>query len=353
MSEFVDGRSIENGIPAQGNTGGIRVRGARRTFGALAAVDHIDLDAPPGAVTALVGPAGSGKTTLLLMLATLVGPDSGEIRVAGHDPVRSPGQVRARMGWMPDSFGAYETLTAREVLEFVAAAYRFSRTDRAARAGELLELVRLSEYADRPVQVLSRGQKQRLGLARAIVHRPRVLLLDEPTAGLDAPSRGELARLLRDLAADGHTILLTARAPGEVAGIADRVVLVAAGRTVATDAVAQLAVAQFAVETPVEPARPWRIRALESDTLLAVLRSYGIHHCASVATGVQVMLRGDAEAADLVGALVRDGVRVVALEADPASAVLTASDVRPGVIAGNVAHDGGVPITEHHQVHGA
>jgi hypothetical protein len=107
--------------------------------------------------------------------------------------------------------------------------------------------------------------------------------------------------------------------------------------------------AEFAVELPAELARPWRIRALESDALLAVLRSYGIHHCASEATGVQVMLRGDAEAADLVGALVRDGVRVVALE----PAAVTPGDVRPGVIAGNVAHDGLTPVTEHRQFYGA
>ncbi len=346
MSEFV---SEQRSIPAQGTAGtsyGIRVRGARRTFGALAAVDSIDLDAPPGAVTALVGPAGSGKTTLLMMLATLVGPDSGEIRVAGYDPVRSPGQVRARMGWMPDSFGPYETLTARQVLEFAASAYRFSRLDRASRAAELLARVRLSEYADRPVQVLTRGQKQRLGLARAIVHRPQVLLLDEPTAGLDGLSRGELARLLRELAADGLTILLTARTPAEVAGIADRFVLVAAGRTVALHETGGAVVAEF--DEAVE-ATPWRIRALDSDALLAALRAYGIHHCASEATGIQVLLRGDPDAADLIGALVRDGVRVVALE----PAEITPGDARPGVIAGFAASDGPAFVTQHQRGHRA
>jgi ABC-2 type transport system ATP-binding protein len=326
---------------------GIRVRAARRTFGAFAAIDRVDLDAPPGAVTALVGPAGAGKTTLLLMLATLLGPDSGQFRVAGYDPVRSPGQVRARMGWMPDSFGAYETLTAREVLEFVAAAYRFSRADRAARATELLARVRLSEYADRPVHVLSPGQKQRLGLARAIVHRPTVLLVDEPTAGLDVPNRGELARLLRALAADGATVLITAKTPADVAGVADRIVLMAAGRTLSAHAIAELA-----PQPPVAPAAPWRIRAQKTDLLLGALNAYGIHHCASETTGVQIMLRGDDEAADLIAALVRDGVRVVALEPiESVTRVMTAGDVRPGLIAGFVAHDGLVPVTRSHRGH--
>jgi ABC-2 type transport system ATP-binding protein len=292
-----------------GSGAGVRVRGARRTFGAFAAIDQVDLDAPPGAVTALVGPSGAGKTTLLLMLATLLGPDSGEFRVAGYDPFRSPGQVRARMGWMPDSLGAYETLTVREVLEFAAAAYRFSHEDRSARAAELLARVRLSEYADRRVQVLSPGQKQRLGLARAIVHRPTVVLVDEPTAGMDAPNRGELARLLRELAADGATVLITARTSADVAGIADRVVLMSAGRTLSTHCVPE-----DAGEPAERPETPWRIRALDTGLLLGALNAYGIHHCASEVTGIQILLRGDDDAADLVAALVRDGVRVTALE---------------------------------------
>lgn len=305
MDAFAEGQVS---IPAQGAPPpGIRVRGLRRTFGAVTAVDDVDLDAPPGAVTAVVGPVGSGRTTLLMMLATLVRPDSGEIRVAGYDPVRAPGQVRARMGWMPDSFGAYETLTAREVLEFVAGAYRFSRLDRAARATELLEWARLAPYADQPVQVLSRIQKQRLGLARAIVHRPVVLLLDEPTTGLDGPSRAEMVRLLRELATGGAAVLLTARTAAEVGDLADRVVGLDAGR-------AAVLAPEPVPEAPApEPAAPWQIRALEPERLLAALRNYGLHHCVSEATGLQVMLRGDAEAADLVATLVHDGVQVVAL----------------------------------------
>lgn len=311
MDAFAEGQVS---IPAQGALPpGIRVRGLRRTFGALTAVDDVDLDAPPGAVTALVGSPGSGRTTLLMVLATLVRPDSGEIRVAGYDPVRAPGQVRARMGWMPDSFGAYETLTAREVLEFVAGAYRFSRLDRTARATELLEWARLAPYADQPVQVLSRIQKQRLGLARAIVHRPTVLLLDEPTTGLDGPGRAEMVRLLRELAADGAAVLLSARTPEEVVGLADRTVALEAGRAVPLDAPRPV------VEPAAEPAAAWQLRALEAEGLLAALRSYGLHHCVSEATGVQVMLRGDAEAADLVATLVHDGVRVVAVH--PAASV--------------------------------
>jgi ABC-2 type transport system ATP-binding protein len=326
------GSAVEQDSFSGPGDAGIRVRGARRTFGAFAAIDRVDLDAPPGAVTALVGPSGAGKTTLLMMLATLLRPDSGEIRVAGHDPFRSPGQVRARMGWMPDSLGAYERLTTREVLEFAAAAYRFSPADRAARAAELLARVRLSEYADRPVQVLSRGQKQRLGLARAIVHRPAVVLVDEPTAGLDAPNRGELARLLRELATDGAAVLITARTSADVAGIADRVVLMSAGRTLSPQPAAEVA-----DPTAERPERPWRIRALDTGLLLGALNAYGMHHCASEVTGVQILLRGDDDAADLIAALVRDGVRVTELEP-----IRSGSPLLPSPHPGGVeAHRGG------------
>lgn len=286
--------------------GGIEVRGVRRTFGTVVAVDHMDLAAPPGAITALVGPNGAGKTTLMLMLATLLSPDSGEIQIAGHDPVRAPGQVRARMGWMPDSFGSYETLTAREVLEFVAAAYRLSRPARAARASELLERIHLIEFADRPVHVLSRGQKQRLGLARAIVHRPSVLLLDEPASGLDPRSRVDLRVLLRDLAADGAAILVSSHILAELEEMADNVVFVSGGRTASSHRVSDLRAGS-------DTATPWRVRALEPDRLLAALTALGIVHSEPDAAGIQVMLRGDHEAADLLAALIRDGVRVATL----------------------------------------
>ena len=136
--------------------GGIEVSGVRRAFGSVLAVDHIDLQARAGEVTALVGPNGAGKTTLLLMLATLLAPDSGSISIAGIDPMTSPHKVWARMGWMPDGFGTWDALTVREVLETVGAAYRIAPAAAHARAAELLELVHLSDLADRPARC-SRG----------------------------------------------------------------------------------------------------------------------------------------------------------------------------------------------------
>jgi ABC-2 type transport system ATP-binding protein len=142
-------------------------------------------------------------------LATLLRPDEGHVRVAGFDPVTDPVTVRARIGWMPDVFGVYDQLTVREYLAFFADAYLLGRARAGERLATLLAQVHLEEYADRPVQVLSRGQKQRLALARALAHEPRVLLLDEPASGLDPRSRVELRDLLRGLAAKGVAVLVS------------------------------------------------------------------------------------------------------------------------------------------------
>ncbi len=283
---------------------GVEASGVRRTFGEIVAVADIDLVVPPGEVTALVGPNGAGKTTLLLVLATLLKPDQGRISVAGHDPVADPIAVRARTGWMPDTFGTYDTLTAREALEFAAAAYRIPAGRRADRASELLALVHLSEYLDRPVHVLSRGQKQRLGLARALVHDPSVLLLDEPAAGLDPRSRIELRGLLRRLAADGKAVLVSSHVLAELESTADRVVFVDRGRSVSAQALAEL---------PRAERRPWRLRALDADALLTSLDRRRVEHGPAERSGIEVLLPDDEAAAELLTALVRDGVPVVTL----------------------------------------
>jgi ABC-2 type transport system ATP-binding protein len=302
----------ESAPPGDAAVRGIVARGVRRTFGPVVAVDRMDLDVPAGQVTALIGPNGAGKTTLLLVLATLLVPDAGDVRVAGHDPVRDPVGVRAVCGWMPDAFGTWESLTAYEVLATVADAYRVPRATVRDRIGELLALVHLEEFAHRPTQVLSRGQKQRLGLARALVHDPQVLLLDEPASGLDPRSRIELRGIVRDLAARGKAVLVSSHVLAELDEMADRAVFVAGGRTVAVETVSP---AQTAVVR-----RDWKIRALDDAPLLAALDARGTEHSAPDRDGVTVRLGSDAEAAELLAELVRAGVPVVACH--PAGGVL-------------------------------
>jgi ABC-2 type transport system ATP-binding protein len=285
---------------------GVVASGVRRSFGPVEAVRGIDLTANPGEITALVGPNGAGKTTLLLVLATLLVPDAGDVRVAGFDPVTETEEVRARMGWAPDFFGLYDNLTAREYLEFVGEAYRLGRAQSRRRALDLLELARLPEYADRPVHTMSRGQKQRLGLTRALVHDPEVLLLDEPASGLDPRSRVELRDLLRSLARSGTAVVVSSHVLGDLEELADRVVFVDRGATVGEHRLAQLPVAATA--------RPWRLRALDPDALLAALDRLGLDHEPPTPAGVDVRLGGDEAAADLLAGLVRDGVPVVSCQ---------------------------------------
>ncbi|QCB92465.1 ABC transporter ATP-binding protein [Cellulomonas shaoxiangyii] len=287
--------------PAPAPTPGIDVRGLRRAFGSVQALDGVDLVARAGAVTALVGPNGSGKTTLLLVLAGLLVPDTGEVRIAGVDPVTQSRAARAVTGWMPDAFGTWDSLTAREVLTTFAQAYRVPPAAITGRVEELLATVHLSEYADRPAAVLSRGQKQRLGLARALVHDPQVLLLDEPASGLDPRSRVDLRVLLRRLADQGRTVLVSSHVLSELEEMADDAVFLSRGRTVAGHVADGAAAAR----------RTWRLRALDRAPLVAWLDASGTVWRADDDGGALVELDGDAAAAALVRDAVTAGVPVV------------------------------------------
>ncbi|MFS0703897.1 ABC transporter ATP-binding protein [Cellulomonas sp. 179-A 9B4 NHS] len=296
-----DGTAGPHGTAAPVAAHGIEVCGLRRAFGTVQALDGVDLVARTGAVTALVGPNGSGKTTLLLVLAGLLVPDGGEVRVAGADPVTQSAAARARTGWMPDAFGTWDSLTAREVLTTFADAYRVPRATVPGRVEELLATVHLSEYADRPAAVLSRGQKQRLGLARALVHDPQVLLLDEPASGLDPRSRVDLRVLLRRLADEGRTVLVSSHVLSELEEMADDAVFLSRGRTVAGHVADDATAAR----------RTWRVRALDRAPLVAWLDGTGVPWRADDDGGVLLDLDGDAAAAALVRDAVTAGVPVV------------------------------------------
>jgi len=294
----------QRGVVAPLDTPGVVVTDVWRFFGDFPALAGMSFTAPYGQVTALVGPNGAGKTTLLLILASLLKPNRGRAVVAGCDPTVDPAGVRANTGWMPDAFGVYDQLTVREYLQFFGRAYNLDRATVDTRARELLDLVHLAEFTDRPVHVLSRGQKQRLALTRALVHRPRVLLLDEPASGLDPRSRVELRDILRDLAAQGAAVLVSSHILTELEEIADRVVLVAGGRTVGEFAMADLRE---------QAVRPYRVRALDRAPLVSALQDKGIEH-STVNGAVELAQLTSAQAADALAGLVTAGVRVVAFE---------------------------------------
>ncbi|MGB3697517.1 MAG: ABC transporter ATP-binding protein [Gordonia sp. (in: high G+C Gram-positive bacteria)] len=203
--------------------------GLARAFGRHRAVEHADLSLRAGTITGLVGPNGAGKTTLLLMLAGLLQPDRGTIVCDGV--AADHRRLRGEVGWMPDTFGTWESLTPREILVAFARLYGIARSDADARARDLLAQVHLAEFTDHPASGLSRGQKQRLGLARALVNRPRILLLDEPASGMDPRSRIELRVLLRSLADAGAAIVVSSHILAELDEMADAVVMMTAGST--------------------------------------------------------------------------------------------------------------------------
>ena len=281
---------------------GIVVVGVARAFGSVHALRDVNFTARPGRVTALIGPNGSGKTTLMLMLASLLVPDRGSIRIAGHDPVEDPTAVRAVMGWMPDVLGSWATLSARATLETTGRLYGLDRATAAARAAELLELVGLIPLAEQPSRVLSRGQKQRLSLARALVHDPRVLLLDEPASGLDPAARHDLRRLVRRLADEGRTLLVSSHVLAELDEMADDAVFLDAGVTVDSER----------LERARTRRRDWRIRSLQPDALRTALGTAGIT-AADVredGPGLIVAVDDDAHAASVLASLVRADVPV-------------------------------------------
>lgn len=292
--------------------GGIMARAVSRSFGAVRAVEHMDFDAPAGQVTALIGPNGAGKTTLLLMLASLLAPDAGTISVGGLDPARNPGDVRRRLGWMPDTLGVWESLTAREILSHMAHFYRLPPAGIRARVAEMLERVRLSGLADQPARVLSRGQQQRLSLARALIHNPSVLLLDEPAAGLDPGSRVELRIMLRQLAAEGKAVVVSSHVLSELDEIADRAVFVNKGRTVR----------QQTTEEAASAGRRYAISASDIVALAARLTELGLvfRQEDGRRPGVSLVLHDDGGAERLLRDLVLSGVGVTSFA--PASGAL-------------------------------
>ena len=281
--------------------GGITVEGVARAFGDVHAVRDASFSVEAGHVAGLIGPNGAGKTTLLLMLATLLAPDAGTIRIAGHDPVAEPRAVRERIGWMPDALGSWPSLTVRDALATSARMYGMTRDAASARAAELIDLVDLAPLADRPTRVLSRGQKQRLSLARALVHDPEVLLLDEPASGLDPAARASLRELVRRLAGEGKTLLVSSHVLAELEEMADTAVYLAGGVTAAADA----------VERAGRSARQWRVRSLDPLRLGEALTAAGFGDVARIDNlGAVVPLSSEADAAQLLAHLVGVGVPV-------------------------------------------
>jgi ABC-2 type transport system ATP-binding protein len=221
----------------------IHTTGLTKTYEEVTAVDSLDLDIAPGEVFGLLGPNGAGKTTTILMLLGLTEPTSGSLQVLGMDPRRHPLEIKRQVGYLPDAVGFYDDLTGRQNLRFTARLNQIE--DEEAKIDRVLDLVGLEEAGDRPAGQYSRGMKQRLGLADALIKEPSILILDEPTTAVDPEGVAEILDLIRSLATeDDVTVLLSSHLLNQVQAVCDRVAIFVAGAIVAQGRPHELAAEQ-------------------------------------------------------------------------------------------------------------
>lgn len=211
-----------------------------RYYGSFLALDHLSMTIGDGELHGFVGPNGAGKTTTMRILATLLKPTSGTATLDGVDVVKNPKEIHSLMGYMPDFFGVYDRLKAWEYLDFYARCYGFDLKQRMGMIDSLLELVNLSDKRDSYVDLLSRGMKQRLCLARALIHDPKLLILDEPASGMDPRARAEMKGILRTLKTLGKTILISSHILPELSEMCDSLTIIDHGKLVFSGSVEQL-----------------------------------------------------------------------------------------------------------------
>ncbi|MGE7667754.1 ABC transporter ATP-binding protein [Ureibacillus composti] len=218
----------------------IEIQGLTKKYGSFTALDNLNLTVEEGVVFGFVGANGAGKSTTFSILATLLSPTSGDALINGKSVVQEPREVRKQIGYMPDFFGVYDQLKADEYLDFYGASYGLSSSEREVLIPQLLELVNLTSKRYEYVDLLSRGMKQRLCLARSLIHDPKVLILDEPASGLDPRARVEMRDILKHLKSMGKTILISSHILPELAEMCDEIGVIDNGRLIAHGNVATI-----------------------------------------------------------------------------------------------------------------
>lgn len=218
----------------------LEVQGITKEFGDLKAVDSVSFTVQPGEIYGFIGPNGAGKTTSMRIISTLSLPDSGDVFVDGYSVLGEPRKVRDRLGFMPDSFGAYSATTIVEYLDFFARAYGLRAKARHRAVEEVLAFTSLDGIREKHTSTLSKGMKQRLCLAKTMLHDPSLLVLDEPASGLDPRARVELRELVKALAEMGKAILISSHILSELSEICDGVAVIEAGRIQATGSVQEI-----------------------------------------------------------------------------------------------------------------
>jgi ABC-2 type transport system ATP-binding protein len=288
----------------------IETKGLVKRYDGTLAVGGVDLAIDEGEIFGLVGPNGAGKTTMIRMLATLLEPTSGDAEIAGESIRRNPQAVRRVLGYMPDAFGVYDDMKVWEYLDFFGRCYGLGPAQRRRMINDLLELVDLAAKRDAYVLSLSRGMQQRLCLAHALVHDPKVLLLDEPASGLDPRARVELRELLRELRSLGKTIVISSHILPELEELCTAVAIVDRGRVLAAGSIAEIGQRLRIGEVV-------RVRILGDDAEVEAARTWfeGREDVASAALDrggqIEIGFQGDeAGAAELLAAAVGARIRI-------------------------------------------
>ncbi len=284
----------------------IEVSGLTKRYGQLMAVDDISFSIEKGDAFGFIGPNGAGKTTTIRMLATLLRPDAGTATINGYDIRYDHDQVRAAVGYMPDFVGVYEGMKAWEYLDFFASAYRVPAAKRRGLIRDVLELTDLTHKRDAYVEGLSRGMKQRLCLAKTIVHDPEVLLLDEPASGLDPRARIEIRELLRELCNMGKTILISSHILPELAPLCNKIGIIEQGKLIMVGSVNE-------ISAQLEGGRQFRIKLRNrfEEAREFLLRRPDISEVEIGDGALDAFYRGEPDQEhQLLAALVREGFEV-------------------------------------------
>jgi ABC-2 type transport system ATP-binding protein len=219
-----------------------------RCFGNTKAVDEVSFSVEAGEVFGFIGPNGAGKTTSMRILATLEIPDQGEAWVDGFSVIDDPDRVRRRLGWVPDHFDTYPNVNCEEYLDFFARSYGLRGTERRAALRRVMGFTQLDQMANKPIDGLSKGMKQRLCLGRALIHDPKVLILDEPAAGLDPRARIELREMITELADQGKSLLISSHILTELAEMCDKVGIIERGQMLAVGSVDEILQAHHSLD---------------------------------------------------------------------------------------------------------
>jgi ABC-2 type transport system ATP-binding protein len=292
-------------------TGGhaIAVEGLTVRYGQVRAIHNLSLHVPYGAIYGLIGPSGAGKSTTMRVLATIQQPDAGSVVLNGIDAGKNPGLVRASVGYLPDFSGVYEALTVGEYLDFYGSIYRVPSRRRRSTTDELLELMGLADRRNAQIGSLSRGMRQKLGLARCLVHDPAILLLDEPASGMDPASRLDLRDILHELARLGKTILIASHLLAELNAICTHLGIMQSGACVAEGSVDEI----IGAVAPHPLVRVQMLQPADVERAAQLLNAHPSCHeltTTSVSTLVFRFEGKQPDLAELLGRLTRNGIRV-------------------------------------------